>query len=63
MKYKILFMVFFVFVVLLMTACSTATGVSQWEYFSPEHVKCHPRKEIKMCKQYGPHLICQCAAD
>jgi len=61
MKYKILFMVFFVFVVLLMTACSTA-GVSQWEYFSPEKTKCYPRKEIKICRQYGPHLICQCAA-
>ena len=44
---------------LLLSGC-THTGVSQWKYMSPEHVKCHTHKELKMCKQYGPHLICKC---
>ena len=49
-----------IMLVLLLPSCTTQpAGVSQWEYYKPEHVKCY-RKEIKVCRQYGPHLLCAC---
>ena len=45
---------------LLLPACTTdGTQRSKWDYYKPENVKCID-KHIKMCRQYGPHLICQC---
>ena len=45
---------------ILLSGCSTHGGVAQWKYMSPEHVECHPQAEMKLCRQYGPHLICKC---
>ena len=46
--------------VLLLPACATdGTQRSKWDYYKPENVKCGD-KAIKICRQYGPHLICQC---
>ena len=45
---------------LLLTGCaSDGTQRSQWDYFKPEHVKCKGY-EIKVCRQFGAHLICEC---
>jgi len=42
----------------LATGCAGG-GRSQWDYYSPEHVQCADI-QIKLCRQYGPHLICGC---
>lgn len=33
---------------------------SYYEQFSPDLVHCHPKRELKVCRQFGRHLICQC---
>jgi hypothetical protein len=45
---------------LLLTGCaSDGTQVNKWDYYKPEHVKCK-NYEIKVCRQFGAHLICEC---
>ena len=40
--------------------CSTYTGKpTKWDYMTPEHTTCYG-KEIKFCRKYGAHLICEC---
>ena len=34
---------------------------SYWVYHSPDHVRCSD-EEVKLCRQYGPKLICECVA-
>ena len=46
-------------IVCLLAACSIDGGRSKWDYYSPEHVQCADT-EIEWCRQYGPHLICEC---
>ena len=46
-------------IICLLSACSYTGQTSKWEYYSPEHVQCADT-EIEWCRQYGPHLICEC---
>jgi len=47
-------------VVLIVTVSGCAHGGrSQLDYFKPEHVNCSDN-QIKICRQFGPHLICEC---
>jgi len=49
-------------VVCFLFGCSTYTGKpSQWDYMTPEHVKCYD-KQMKLCRKHGVHLICECRA-
>ena len=48
-------------IICLLSACSYTGQTSKWEYYSPEHVQCADT-EIEWCRQYGPHLICECVA-
>ena len=34
---------------------------SYWDYQSPDHIRCSD-EEVKLCRQYGPKLICECVA-
>jgi len=48
------------FLLLLLPACTTdGTQRSQWDYYKPKNTKC-PDNYIPICRQYGPHLICEC---
>lgn len=59
--YVIVFLLFAYLVVSLMGGCSSTNGSqrSQWDYMTPENVKC-PTTQIKICRQFGTHLICEC---
>ena len=46
-------------IICLLSACSIDGGRSKWDYYSPEHVQCADT-EIEWCRQYGPHMICEC---
>ena len=46
-------------IICLLSACSYTGQTSKWDYYSPEHVQCADT-EIEWCRQYGPHLICEC---
>jgi uncharacterized protein YceK len=35
---------------------------SYYEQFSPDNVRCHTRAQMKVCRQYGIYLVCQCHA-
>ena len=48
-------------IICLLSACALEGGRSKWDYYSPEHVRCADT-ELKWCRQYGPHLICECVA-
>ena len=48
-------------IICLLSACSYTGQTSKWDYYSPEHVQCADT-EIEWCRQYGPHLICECVA-
>jgi len=49
-------------IVCLLSACSNIPGGrSVWDYYSPENVRCADT-EIEYCRQYGPHMICECIA-
>jgi len=48
-------------VVCLLSACAVPGGRSHWDYYSPENVRCADT-EIEFCRQYGPHMICECLA-
>ena len=45
----------------LLSACNVPGGRSHWDYYSPENVNCAP-EQIEYCRQYGPHMICECLA-
>jgi len=50
----------FLFILLLLPACATDRPQrSQWDYMQPKNVKCK-NYEMKLCRQFGPHLICEC---
>ena len=51
--------------ILLLAGCATTSGSKYWDQFGPDQVNC-PRssggqKVMKVCRQYGPYLICQCS--
>ena len=50
----------------LLTGCET-TAQTYWDQLGPDQVHCPDRsagyKIIKMCRQYGPHLICKCVSN
>ena len=46
-------------IVCLLSACARDVGRSKWDYYSPENVRCADT-QIEYCRQYGPHMICEC---
>ena len=56
--------VFCMFVCL--SGCETTTQ-SYWHQQGPDEVQCPDRmagfKVMKVCRQYGPHLICKCVTN
>lgn len=50
---------------ILLSGCKT-TSESYWDHLGPDQVNCPDRaggfKIVKMCRQYGPHLICKCVS-
>jgi len=48
--------------VLLLMSCSVSQGPSIWDYMSPEHVRCEPKEQVKVCEQVGSRMLCQCYA-
>ena len=46
-------------IICLLSACALEGGRSKWDYYTPDHVRCFD-KQTKLCRQYGPHLICEC---
>ena len=42
--------------------CSSYTGkASKWDYYTPDNVTCFD-KQIKLCRKFGRHMICECRA-
>jgi len=50
----------------LLTGCQT-TAHTYWDQLGPDQVSCPERsagfKVMKVCRQYGPHLICKCVVN
>jgi hypothetical protein len=46
-------------ILILMVSGCAHSGRSQLDYFKPEHVKCAD-SYIKICRQFGTHLLCEC---
>ena len=44
---------------LLAPGCSYTGDTSQWDYYSPDNVRC-VTEQMKWCRQYGSKLICEC---
>jgi len=55
---KLLLIAIGVVLILMVSGCAHS-GRSQLDYFKPEHVNCAD-SYIKICRQFGPHLLCEC---
>jgi len=55
----------FILVALFLSGCSHQRTSTYWDQYTPDKVDCPDRmqgfKVMKVCRQHGIYLICECA--